>query len=109
MASGELPWTLAEPLAALVPGTEALAVHAAGDLDGLAERAAGRSLVVVVRDPARHPWQAGALAVARRHPEAVVVDVGWPTEAAVLPTIRTRGVAPVLLRAAAALLADRGR
>lgn len=109
MASGELPWSLADPLAALLPGTEALPVHAAGDIDGLAERAAGRSLVVVVRDPARHPWQAGALAAARRHPEAVVVDVGWPTEGAALPTIRTRGVAPVLLRAAAALLADRGR
>jgi beta-N-acetylhexosaminidase len=109
MASGELPWSLAEPLAELVPGTEAVAVTPSLDataVEMLAARAAGRTLVAVVRDPARHAWQAAVLDAARRHGDAVVVDVGWPTEQPDVATIRTRGVAPLLLRAAAQRLAD---
>jgi beta-N-acetylhexosaminidase len=109
MASGELPWSLAAPLGELVPGSEALAVRSSDDVGGVAARAQGRSLVVVVRDPVRHPWQLDVLTAARAHDQAVVVDVGWPTEAADLPTVRTRGVAPGLLAAAARLLADAGR
>jgi beta-N-acetylhexosaminidase len=113
MASGELPWSLAEPLGGLVPGVDAVAVRRVEDAAGLAERARGRSLVVVVRDPARHAWQAEVLAAAGGHAESVVVDVGWPTEVALVhgeqPTVCTRGVAPVLLAAAARRLADAGR
>jgi beta-N-acetylhexosaminidase len=109
MASGELPWSLAEPLARLVPGTQARPVRTAADTAGLEECARGRSLVVVVRDPARHGWQGDVLAVAQEHPNAVVVDAGWPTESLPPPWLRTRGIAPGLLRAAAELLADRGR
>jgi hypothetical protein len=69
--------------------------------------------VVVVRDPARHAWQAQVLAAVRGHEESVVVDVGWATDVTLVdgrqPTVRTRGVAPVLLAAAARRLADAGR
>jgi beta-N-acetylhexosaminidase len=108
MASGELPWSLAEPLGRLVPGTEALAVTGSLDAAGVAARAAGRTLVVVVRDPARHAWQAALLDLAARLDGAVVVDVGWPTEVGAVdrPLVRTRGVAPLLLEASAAALAS---
>ena len=52
------------------------------------------------------PGSRSLIAVTRRHPSAVVVDVGWPTDLDMPCVIRTRGVAPGLLRAAArALLA----
>ena len=79
----------------------------AGDAAEVAERARGRGLVVVVRDPVRHDWQRRLLAAAAEHPNAVVVDVGWPTAlSGGTPVIRTRGVSPVLLAAAAKLLAE---
>jgi beta-N-acetylhexosaminidase len=110
MASGELPWSLAGPLADLLAGTQALAVTDASGAAGIAERAAGRSLVVVVRDPARHEWQRAAIGAAVAHREAVVVDVGWPAPLAdPVPLVRTRGVAPGLLAAAASMLARRSR
>jgi beta-N-acetylhexosaminidase len=107
MASGELPWSLAEPLAELVPGTEALLVTGPVDPAAIAARASGRTLVAVVRDPARHAWQGAVLAAAQGRDDAVVVDVGWPTVELTGPMLRTRGVAPQLLRAAAATLAGR--
>jgi hypothetical protein len=58
--------------------------------------------VVVVRDPQRHTWQRELIARA-----TVVVDCGWPAELGDVPTIRTRGIAPGLLRAAAELLETR--
>jgi hypothetical protein len=74
----------------------------------LGDRASGRSLVVVVRDPDRHPWQRRLVDLARHHRAAVLVDVGWPTDLPdVVATIRTRGVAPGLLIAAAQRLAAR--
>jgi beta-N-acetylhexosaminidase len=105
MASGELPWSLAEQLAALLPDVEAVTVTGAADVATAAARAAGRSLVLVVRDPVRHAWQRAVLDLASHRSNAVVVDVGWPTENISFPLLRTRGVAPVLLRAAAAALA----
>jgi beta-N-acetylhexosaminidase len=109
MASGALPWSLAEPLARLVDGTEAVAAGSAGDLDAVAARVGERSLVVVVRDPDRHAWQDAAVALADARPGSVIVDVGWP---ALLtgrtPVVLTRGVAPELLHAAAAALAQGG-
>jgi beta-N-acetylhexosaminidase len=109
MASGELPWSLAEPLAARVGGVQTWPVRDRQAAAEVESRAAGRSLVVVVRDPIRHLWQAELVAAARRHPAAVVVDVGWPTDlGGGLAIVRTRGVAPGLLAAAADRLA-RGR
>jgi beta-N-acetylhexosaminidase len=104
MASGELPWSLGQPIAALVPDTEVVHVDGSTDLAEIARRARGRSAVVVLRDPVRHPWQLRLL----RLPPAVVVDVGWPSDLPVgLPAVRTRGVAPGLLAAAALRLAGR--
>jgi beta-N-acetylhexosaminidase len=106
MASGELPWSLAEPLARRMPEVSARGVRSVADVQAVVELARGRSLVAVVRDPMRHEWQAALLAAAVAHPAAVMVDVGWPVELpAELPAIRTRGVAPGLLAAAADTLA----
>jgi beta-N-acetylhexosaminidase len=114
MASGELPWSLAGPLAALLAGTDAVSATGPASALAAAERGAGRSLVVVVRDPLRHPWQRDLLRLAAARGDAVIVDVGWPVDNALLglstaemtvPLVRTRGVAPGLLAAAAALLA----
>jgi hypothetical protein len=106
MASGELPWSLAEPLARRMSGVTALDVRA-GEAAGRArEQARGRSLVLVVRDAARHDWQGALLDAARVHPNAVVVDVGWPDRVPDVPCVRTRGIAPGLLTAAAELLSS---
>jgi hypothetical protein len=61
--------------------------------------------VVVVRDPHRHPWQRALVELARGRRDAVVVDVGWPAPDLPDPLVRTRGIAPALLGAAAAVLA----
>lgn len=102
MAAGVVPWSLAEPLARLVPGTTG--EHVTGPVGPFPS---DRSLVVVVRDPQRHAWQWSLVDAARGHPAAVVVDVGWPMDGSevVVPLVRTRGTAPVLLGAAAERLA----
>jgi beta-N-acetylhexosaminidase len=102
MASGELPWSLGEPLAELVPGTEV--VRTTGPVDVPADR----DVVLVVRDPQRHTWQQPLLDATMRHPNAVVVDSGWPADIEGVAVVRTRGVAPGLLRAAARTLAAGG-
>ena len=103
MASGELPWTLG----GLVRGEHAVPI--AGPHEPVPELG-GRSLVLVIRDPLRHPWQHRLLDLAAARPGSVVVDVGWPTELdRDVPLIRTRGIAPGLLAAAAELLAGRVR
>lgn len=113
MATGDLPWSLADRVAFRNPGTEVLLVRGSLDAEELRVRAAGRPLVAVIRDPGRNPWQAQVLDAAVRHAAAgqptVLVDLGWPAElsgaAAGLPLVRTRGIAPGLLDAAAELLA----
>ncbi len=114
MATGALPWSLGDRIAERTPGVEVLTVDAAVEVAELRAAAQGRSLVVVVRDPERNPWQQAVLVAAAAHAaergDAVLVDVGWPVElpeiAAGLPLIRTRGIAPGLLAAAAALLTN---
>lgn len=98
MASGNLPWSLGEPLAELVPGTEVV------QTTETIEFPAGRDVVLVVRDPQRQRWQVPMIDAA-----TVVVDVGWPAEIDTVPVVRTRGVATALLRAAAHTLVDGGR
>lgn len=113
MATGDLAWSLADRVAARIPGTEVLVVRGPLDAEQLRVRAADRPLVAVIRDPGRNPWQAQVLDAAVRHAAAgrpaVLVDLGWPAElsgaAAGLPLVRTRGIAPGLLDAAAELLA----
>jgi beta-N-acetylhexosaminidase len=108
MVAGELPWSLAEPLAQRMPDVTAIRVSEHTAADTILEQARGRGLVVVVRDVIRHDWQTALLVAASRHPSAVVVDIGWPTGVPPsVPTIRTRGIAPDLLTAAADLLTSR--
>jgi beta-N-acetylhexosaminidase len=104
IASGALPWSFGALVAERIPGTEVRTV----DRAGAPPESGDRPLVLVVRDPQRSPWQQDLLAGAARHRCAVVVDVGWPAPPpAGVPLIRTRGVAPGLLAAAADLLAGR--
>lgn len=112
MATGDLPWSLAERIAARTPGTDVQLVRGQVDAEQLRSRAEGRALVAVIRDPGRNPWQYDVVDAAVRHAAAgqavVLVDLGWPAElsgpAAELPLVRTRGIAPGLLGAAAELL-----
>jgi beta-N-acetylhexosaminidase len=110
MASGELPWSFAQPLADCGVHVECHAVRGAAEASAAAGVGRDRALLAVVRDPDRHPWQQDVLAAAAAHPAALVIDVGWPGPTAPrVPTLRTRGVAPGLLAAAAALVAARVR
>lgn len=110
MASGELPWSLADELAGVLDGVDGLRVDGPVEATELLRLADGRSLVLLVRDPDRETWQRGLIEVAAGQPGAVLVDAGWPAPApAGLPVLRTRGIAPDLLRAAAATLASATR
>lgn len=82
----QTPWGVAAPLAERLPGTTSVRVGhrelSAPEVTPSSyalEPAAGRPLVVVVRDAARHAWMAGALSelVAAR-PDAIVVEMGLP-------------------------------
>jgi beta-N-acetylhexosaminidase len=104
MATGELPWSLAARLRELSPGVETMAIDAAPDLGELTRAVQDRSVVLVVRDPMRNKWQRDVLDAVT---PALIVDVGWPADDVRLPVVRTRGIAPGLLDAAARLVADR--
>lgn len=86
----ETPWGVGKPLAELLPGTTTVRLDAT-DLDGggpsgaeglpiaVLRAAAGRPLVLVVRDLHRHPWMASAVAMAlTARPDAIVVELGVP-------------------------------
>lgn len=88
----ETPWGVAAPLSERLPGTTTVRVRPQ-ELDSRTaamsalktralEPAAGRPLVVVVRDASRHEWMARALAdlIAAR-PDAIVVEMGLPSAA----------------------------
>ena len=115
IAAGAVPWGVATPLASLDP-TSTVTRIAEGDGRAVAAAlaaAAGRPLVVVVRDAHRRPAQAAALSrlVAAR-PDAVVVDMGWPGDPADRPAtaawITTYGASRASGVAAARLLAGDG-
>ncbi|MFJ6080021.1 glycoside hydrolase family 3 protein [Streptomyces sp. NPDC092369] len=80
----ETPWGVAAPLSERLPGTTAVRVRRQelqpATLRACAlEPAAGRPLVVVVRDVSRHTWMADALAdVIAARPDAIVVEMGLP-------------------------------
>ncbi len=100
MAGGELPWSLGAAL-----GTDALIVTEDSPPPALVRAAAGRTLIVVIRDPMRHVWQLPWIERARSTPGAVLVDAGWPYEALDgLACVRSRGIAPVLMTAVAEVL-----
>jgi beta-N-acetylhexosaminidase len=105
MASGLLPWGLAAPLAQL--GASVTALEFSGppvDVDGILAKAAGHSLVLVVRDLHRHQWQiAAADALVARRSETVVVEMGLPAcrPAGAAAYVATHGSARVCGLAAA--------
>ena len=112
IAAGAVPWGVAAPLGSLDPTTTVTRIGE-GDDHAVASAlvaAAGRPLVVVVRDAHRRPAQAAALAtlVAAR-PDAVVVDMGWPGDPADRPAttawITTHGASRASGEAAARVLA----
>ena len=77
------------------------------NLDGLLAEAEGLSLVLMVRDLHRHPWQASvAEAVIARRPDTVAVEMGLPAcrPAGVSAYIATMGAARVCGVAAAELM-----
>ncbi|GHC58373.1 glycoside hydrolase family 3 protein [Streptomyces flavofungini] len=91
---GGTPWGVADPLRDLRPDTTSVRLTQT-ELDGhdgtdeVLDRAAlapaaGRALVVVVRDAARHRWMSDTLArLLRARPDALVVEMGVPTGATV--------------------------
>ena len=77
------------------------------DLSPLLARAEGKSLVLVVRDLHRHPWQSDlADALLARRPDAVVVEMGLPQcrPKGAKAYITTYGAARVCGEAAAELM-----
>jgi beta-N-acetylhexosaminidase len=108
IAAGAIPWGVE---AALAERGVAVSAHelaqAPDNLDGLLQQAAGRSLVLTVRDLHRHPWQATlAAAVIERRPDAVVVEMGLPAcrPPGVSAYIATMGAARVCGVAAAEVM-----
>jgi beta-N-acetylhexosaminidase len=114
MAIGsETPWGIGAPLSSLLPGTTTVRL-AVGDLAGdglpaeLLAAAAGRPLVLVVRDLHRHEWMAravrGALAI---RPDGIVVELGVPELVTGEVHLATYGATRAAARAAADLLTTR--
>ncbi|GID27190.1 glycoside hydrolase family 3 protein [Paractinoplanes brasiliensis] len=108
----ETPWGVGAPLDVLLPGTTSVrlgeedlgAEPAATVLDG----AAGRPLVLVVRDVHRHAWLADTLtAVLARRPDAIVVEMGVPETVTGAVHIATYGATRACGVAAAELIAGR--
>ncbi|MEO3778659.1 glycoside hydrolase family 3 N-terminal domain-containing protein [Micromonospora sp. B11E3] len=101
----ETPWGVAAPLTDLLPGTTSVRVAADPPADP-AVGAAGRPLVLVVRDLHRHDWMRAAVrrALAAR-PDAVVVELGVPALVTGAVHVATHGATRAAARAAAELLA----
>ncbi|GAA1365506.1 glycoside hydrolase family 3 protein [Streptomyces beijiangensis] len=111
-----VPWGLGAALTALMPGTLCTTVppltpYSPGRVREILADAAGRPLVLAVRDAHRHPavreWL-GALLAAR--PDAITVELGVPqpdSGAAGAARIDTHGAARVCAQAAAEVLAGR--
>lgn len=87
MAIGkETPWGVAEPLRERLPGTTSVRVRGQELEEGTValescalEPAAGRPLVIVARDAARHAWMSRAVTgLTAARPDAIVVEMGLP-------------------------------
>lgn len=105
MAAGPVPWGFA----GLLPGAEVVRVVPDPATAGsLLDRAARRSLVIVVRDAHRHPGArrlVSALLTVR--PDATLVEMGlpvWRPEQACAAYLATYGAAAVNAKAAAEIL-----
>ncbi|WKU05167.1 glycoside hydrolase family 3 protein [Micromonospora sp. HUAS LYJ1] len=101
----ETPWGLGAPLADLLPGTTTVRLTEADLPADATSGAAGRPLVLVVRDLHRHPWMRAAVdrALATR-PDAVIVELGLPELVTGGLHLATHGATRAAARAAAELL-----
>jgi beta-N-acetylhexosaminidase len=108
----ETPWGVGAPLDELLPGTTALRLTE-DDLAGVPDPAApalagaaGRPLVLVVRDVHRHSWLAEAMTrLLAARPDAIVVEMGVPVTALGGVHIATFGATRANGLAAAELIA----
>jgi beta-N-acetylhexosaminidase len=111
----ETPWGVGAPLDELLPGTTSVRLDA-DDLAGLPDPsapvlagAAGRGLVLVVRDVHRHPWVADAVTrTLEVRPDAVVVEMGVPETVVGGVHLATYGATRACGQAAAEVLAGAG-
>jgi beta-N-acetylhexosaminidase len=88
-----------------MPGTSCAKVAEGDSLAGPLADAAGRPLVLVVRDAHRYPWVLdGVTAVLAQRPDAIVVEMGIPMARLGERHIATYGATTVAGRAAAELL-----
>lgn len=107
----DTPWGVGEPLGKLLPGTTVTRLDAStatgSAIETVLATAAGRPLVIVVRDAHRHPWQTDALRhLLAARSDAVVVEMGLPGRSDLGAVhIATHGSARVCGQAAAELLA----
>jgi beta-N-acetylhexosaminidase len=92
------------------PRCESIRLEAeVSDVDSLVAAANGRRLVLVIRDPQRHPWERSlAEQVLSLRPDTVVVDVGYPDwrPAGAAGYVMTYGAGRANLIAAAERLLD---
>ncbi|WP_097184271.1 glycoside hydrolase family 3 protein [Blastococcus haudaquaticus] len=108
MAVGSAKWSVAEPLARAGLAAAVRTVHEDGTVEDVLAAAAGTPLVVAVRDAYRSDWQRAWLRrLGEQRPDAVVVAVGMPDDAALAPgpVVLTHGAGRVNTDAAAELLA----
>ncbi|MET7334110.1 glycoside hydrolase family 3 N-terminal domain-containing protein [Nonomuraea sp. NPDC005650] len=107
------PWGVGEPLTRLLPGTAVMRLtvgdSTGSELERLLAEAAGRPLVVVVRDVHRHAWQEQALRhLLSARPDTVVVEMGLPERSDLGAVhLATYGSARVCGQAAAEVLTGR--
>lgn len=113
-AVGEVAWGLQHDLAALAPGVVGTDTLPTDDPGDLLAGAADRPLVLVARDTHRSAavrgWLDQVLAV---RPDAVLVDLGWPSPRTQRPPrgalVQAHGAGSVSTRAVAELLAGDAR
>ncbi|WP_399890898.1 glycoside hydrolase family 3 protein [Streptomyces sp. BBFR51] len=113
MAIGkETPWGVAGPLRERLPGTTSVRVRGQELEEGTValescalEPAAGRPLVIVARDAARHAWMSRAVTgLTTARPDAIVVEMGLPGTTAAAAQIFTHGASAASGVAAAEIL-----
>ncbi|MFE5687299.1 glycoside hydrolase family 3 protein [Streptomyces sp. NPDC056512] len=109
-----VPWGLGPALSSLLPGTVRVALPAVAPYDdarthSIVAQAAGRPLVIAVRDAHRRPAVGDWLrALLTRRPDAIIVELGFPRPGmGGAVRIDTHGAARVCGQAAAEALAGR--
>ncbi|TYP83656.1 glycoside hydrolase family 3 protein [Blastococcus xanthinilyticus] len=111
MAVGDARWSLADPLRELGSLDRAVTVESGDpDPEAVAASAAGRPLVVAVRDAYRSAWQERWLRrLTELRPDAVTVALGMPDDLALVPgpALATLGASRACTRAAAEALVGR--